>query len=149
MPRLGAGARADDVTGAAIGSQSLEGTRPKKTGMTYDQAAAIVAEGLQRRTRRRRSVALGVAAQFELTLRQVDVIGYWEKIDRTVGVDRGTIVDREQVWRPGLRFEDFAAGKLDLETSKTDTQVVFDVAVYPLFQQALAAVPEHKRHGPW
>jgi hypothetical protein len=46
------------------------------------------------------------------------------------------------VWRPGLRFEDFAAGKLDLETSKTDTQAVFDVTVYPLFQQALPAVPD-------
>jgi hypothetical protein len=41
--------------------------------MTYDQAVAIVAEGLRRRTRRHRSIALGVATQFELTLRQVDV----------------------------------------------------------------------------
>jgi hypothetical protein len=65
-----------------------------KTGMTYDQAVAIVAEGLRRGTRRHRSVAHGVAAQFELTLRQVDVIGYWEKIDRTVGIDPGAIVDR-------------------------------------------------------
>jgi len=54
--------------------------RPKKLGMSYEQAAAIVAEGLRRGTRGDRSVALGVAAQFELTLRQVDVIGYWEII---------------------------------------------------------------------
>jgi hypothetical protein len=80
-----------------------------------EAAAAIVAEGLRRGTRRHRSIALGVATQFELTLRQVDVIGYWEKIDCTVGVDLGAIVDRGQVWRPGLRFEDFAAGKLDLK----------------------------------
>src|SRR5215471_7266324 len=60
--------------------------RPKKTGMTYDQAAAIVAEGLRRGTRRHQSVALGVAAQFELTLRQSDVIGEWERIDRGVPV---------------------------------------------------------------
>ena len=93
-------------------------------------------------------MAIGVAAQFELTLRQVDVIGYWEIIEGTAEVERGAVVDRGQVWRPGLRFEDFAAGRLDLETSKTQTQAVFDVTVYPLFQQALAAVPEHERHGP-
>jgi hypothetical protein len=44
--------------------------RPKKAGMSYEHAAAIVAEGLRRGTRRARSVALGGAAQFELTLRQ-------------------------------------------------------------------------------
>jgi hypothetical protein len=60
--------------------RAWKAARPKKTGMTYDQAAAIVAEGLRRGTRRHRSV--GVAAQFELTTRQVDVIGYWERIDR-------------------------------------------------------------------
>ena len=76
--------------------------------MTYDQAAAIVTEGLRRGTRRHRSVALGVAAQFELTLRQVDVIGYWEKVDRAEHVEPGAIVDRSCIWRPGLRFEDFA-----------------------------------------
>ena len=53
--------------------------RPSKVAMSYEQAAAIVAEGLRRGTRRHRSVALGVAAQFEFTLRQIDVIGEWER----------------------------------------------------------------------
>jgi len=61
--------------------RAWKAARPKKAGMTYEQAAAIVTEGLRRGTRRQRSVALGVAAQFELTLRHVDVIGYWEKVD--------------------------------------------------------------------
>jgi hypothetical protein len=47
-----------------------------------------------------------------------------------------------------LRFEQFAAGELDLETSKTDFGAVFDVTVYPLFQQALASVPPSERYGP-
>ena len=128
--------------------RAWKAARPKKTAMTYDQAAAIVAEGLARGTRRHRSIALGVAAQFELTLRQVDVIGEWEKIDRTVALGPGAIIDRGQVWRHGLRFEDFAGGELDLETSKTETKAVFDVTVYPLFQQALASVPPCERHGP-
>jgi hypothetical protein len=59
--------------------RAWKAARPKKTAMTCDQAAAIVAEGLARGTRRHRSIALGVAPQFELTLRQVDVIGEWER----------------------------------------------------------------------
>ena len=122
--------------------------RPKKIAMSYDHAAAIVTEGLARGTRRHRSVALGVAAQFEFTLRQIDVIGEWEKIDRAQGPAAGAIVSHGQVWRPGLRFEDFADGTLDLTTSKTSTAAVFDVTAYPLFQRALAAVPEAERRGP-
>jgi len=51
------------------------------------------------------------------------------------------------MWRPGLRFEDFAGGELDLETSKTQAKTIFDVTAYPLFQQALSAAPEGQRRG--
>jgi hypothetical protein len=91
---------------------------------------------------------LGVAAQFELTLRQVDVIGTWEKLDQAEAVQASAVVERGRIWRSGLRFEDFAAGRLDVETSKTSTQAVYDVTAYPLFQQALAAVPASERMGP-
>jgi hypothetical protein len=121
--------------------------RPKKVAMSYAQAAAIVAEGLGRRTRRHRSVALGVAAQFEFTLRQIDVIGEWERLDRIKELPVGAIVSHGQVWRPGLQFEQVANGTLDLTTSKNDTAAVFDVTAYPLFMQALQAVPEAERRG--
>jgi hypothetical protein len=81
---------------------SWKAKRPKKVAMSYAQAAAIVAEGLARRTRRHRSIALGVAAQFEFTLRQIDVIGEWEGLDRVRQLPIGAIVARRQVWRPGL-----------------------------------------------
>jgi hypothetical protein len=116
--------------------------------LPYEQAAAIVAEGLRRGTRRHRSVALGVAAQFELTPRQVDVIGTWEKLDQAEAVQASAVVERGRIWRSGLRFEDFAAGRLDVETSKTSTQAVYDVTAHPLFQQALAAVPASERMEP-
>jgi hypothetical protein len=77
--------------------RAWKAARPKKTGMTYDQAAAIVTEGLQRGTGRHRSVALGVAAQFELMLTQSDVIGEWEKVDGTLSLQAGAIVDRGRV----------------------------------------------------
>jgi hypothetical protein len=122
--------------------------RPKKVAMSYAQAAAIVSEGLRRRTRRHRSIALGVAAQFEFTLRQIDVIGEWQRLERVKEVPAGAIVNRRQLWRPGLVFEQVEGGTLDLSTSKNETDAVFDVTAYPLFMQALAAVPEIERKGP-
>jgi hypothetical protein len=116
--------------------------------MRYEHAAAIVAEGIKRGTRRHRDVALGVAAQLELTMRQADVIGVWERIGQTEVVEPGAIVESGRIWGPGLRFEDFAAGQLDLETLKNAGRAVFDVMAYPLFQEALAAVPATERHGP-
>jgi len=115
-------------------------TRAPKMAMTYAQAAAVVTQGVKRGTRRHRSVALGVAAQFEFTLRQIDVIGEWERVD-TVSLMQDAIVSRGQVWRPGLTFEAIVGGRLDLTTSKNDTPAAFDVTAYPLFQKALAAVP--------
>jgi len=48
-----------------------------KVVMTYAQAEAIVLKGIEMGTRRSRSVALAVAAQFEFTISQIDAIGYW------------------------------------------------------------------------
>jgi hypothetical protein len=127
--------------------RAWKAARPKKSGMRYEHAAAIVAQGPKRGTRRHRSIALGVAAQFELTMRQADVIGVWEKLGQAETVEPGAIVDRGRI-RPGLRFEDFVAGQLDLEALKNAGRAVFDVTAYPLFQEALAAVPPTERHGP-
>jgi hypothetical protein len=116
--------------------------------MSYEQASAIVTEGLRRGTRRHRSVALGVAAQFEFTLRQIDVIGEWQRLDKLKELAPGAVVRGEQVWRLGLRFEQLAEGTLDLTTSKNETAAVFDVTAYPLFTRALQLVPEAERRGP-
>jgi hypothetical protein len=122
--------------------------RQSKVAMTYEHASAIVAEGLSRKTRRHRSIALGVAAQFEFTLRQIDVIGEWEKLSGVMEVEPDAVMSRGRVWRPGLRFEDVANGILDLTTSKNDAKAVFDVTAYPLFMQAVNSVLEPERRGP-
>ncbi len=135
--------------------------RPRKIAMTFEQASAIVDEGLRRGTRRHRSVALGVAAQFEFTLRQIDVIGWWEQpegaiaktaIAKTaIGKTAITKPGRgggSKIWRAGLTFEQLAGGTLDLTTSKTTTDAPFAVGAYPLFVRALEAVPPAERRGP-
>lgn len=121
--------------------------RPKKVAMGFEFAEAIVRKGLATGTPRGRAVALGVAAQFEFTLRQIDVIGYFVARNRTV-MEPGMLALGTKAWKPGLRFEDFATGVLDLSTTKNNTDAVFDVAEYPLFQLALAAVPIAERVGP-
>lgn len=119
-----------------------------KVLMTYGQAEAIVRRGLESGTRRGRSVALSVAAQFEFTISQIDAIGYWMPRVGLESVEPGTIERGGKVWRPGLRFEDFESGILDLARLKTGRAAQFDVAEYPLFQLALSAVPEGQRQGP-
>jgi hypothetical protein len=52
LPQPRSGARAHDATRTSTGAEGLEGSQAKETAMTYDQAAAIVAEGLARGTRR-------------------------------------------------------------------------------------------------
>ena len=81
-------------------------------------------------------------------MRQIDVIGEWERADPVKELAIDAIVSNAQMWRPGLRFEDFAGGELDLEMSKTQAKTIFDVTAYPLFQQALSAAPEGQRRGP-
>jgi hypothetical protein len=126
-------------------------SRPKKVAMTFEHASAIVEAGLAKGTRRHRSVALGVAAQFEFTLRQIDVIGTWERVTGARGLPADSIAKPlktgQQIWGHGLRFEDLV-GTLDMSTSKTNTAVAFDPSAYPLVVRALAAVPVAERHGP-
>ncbi|MEH2476212.1 hypothetical protein V1281_002618 [Nitrobacteraceae bacterium AZCC 2161] len=121
--------------------------QPKKVVMTYGQAELIVMKGIELGTRRSRSVALSVAAQFEFTISQIDSIGYWMPA-RHVSVTGDMIIRGGKIWRPGLRFEDFTTGILDLARLKNGTSAQFDVMEYPLFQLALAAVPEDQRTGP-
>ena len=122
--------------------------KPQQLPMTYAFAEAIVDEGLNRGERRYRSLALGVAAQFELTIAQIDVIGFWERIDGARSIPDGTIVQGKKAWRPGLRYEDFLPDMvLDMRRSRNSKRGIFDLAEYPLFMRALAAVPEAERLG--
>ncbi|RAI42813.1 integrase [Rhodoplanes roseus] len=123
--------------------------KPARTAMTYEHAAAIVAAGLARGTRRHRSISLGVALQFELTLAQIDVIGTWEPLDRAVPVPAGAVTAGRSLWRPGLCWEDFSPGMvLDIARHKTGVAAAFDLSAYPLVMAAIAAVPDTERHGP-
>lgn len=78
----------------------------------------------------RPSIALAQAIQFELTMRQKDVIGEWvpDKKIKTV-----------KHWKNGLTWESIGAdGVLRKVTTKTGAMAVFEIALYPLVVQELA-----------
>lgn len=78
--------------------KQIEFSSPKArtAAINFDQAKAICEKAIEKGLL---SIALAQALQFELTLRQIDVIGRWEDVD---DVQAGGIIDRGKRWRDGL-----------------------------------------------
>lgn len=117
--------------------------------MTAEHAEAIIAEGLRRGTVRHRSVALGVAAQFEFMFSQIDLVGLYQPIAPGTALPAAAVTKHAELWDGGLRYQHFLPDMiLDTRRHKTGRPGVYDVREYPLFMKALAAVPEAERAGP-
>lgn len=116
---------------------------PRKVAMTYEQAALVVAKALEVG---RPSIALAQALQFELSLRQRDVIGEW--ID--AGPGEGGIVSLGKRWTGGIAWSDIdAAMVLRKATTKTGALGEWDLRCCPLVLRTLAAFePLAGRVGP-
>ena len=112
--------------------------------ITFEQVEAIcnlaISKGMH-------SIALAQALQFELTLRQVDVIGIWEKNADQHG---GGILDRGQRWRDGLTWANLdQKGILRKQTTKVDDVTAeHDTNEYPFLQKMLELFPATSRIGP-
>lgn len=125
-------------------SMSFHVPRGRTEQVTYEQAQAIctvaISKGLH-------SIALAQALQFELTLRQIDVIGRWE---RSEDMKAGGIIDRGQRWRDGLLWSHIDAnGILTKPTSKVDgVTAEHDTNQYPFLRKIIDMVPMEKRFGP-
>jgi len=121
---------------------------PARTAfITFDQVKAFCAKAIEVG---RVSMAQAQALQFELTLRQADVIGQWEPADP----DDGGIVDRGQRWSGGVAWNHIdAKGILVKETTKQiDPNQVHvaehDTTAYPFLRSMLDLTPQEKRFGP-
>lgn len=117
---------------------------PARTeAITYEQARAICELAIKKG---KFSIALSQALQFELTLRQIDVIGRWEKTDSP---EDGGIVDRGRRWRDGLLWSNLDAnGILSKSTSKTGQVAEHDTMAYPFLREMIDLVPIGQRFGP-
>lgn len=112
----------------------------RRVTMTYEQAAMIVDQAL---AVGRRSIALAQALQFELALRQTDVIGLWTR-ETVTGISFG-----QRYWSKGVTWGDLANRTiLPKETSKTGQLGEWDLSRYPLIVKVLATIPAAERVGP-
>lgn len=116
---------------------------PRKVAMTFEQARAIVTKALEVR---RPSVALAQALQFELSLRQRDVIGEWVTADGLGGI--GGLDGRR--WTGGVVWSEVSPDLvLRHATTKTGAVGEWSLRLYPLVTLALAAYePLTGRTGP-
>lgn len=116
---------------------------PRKVAMTFEQAKAIVEAAI---AQGRRSIALAQALQFELGLRQKDVIGEWIRDDGVGGIT-GLSGRR---WTGGATWSDIDAQLvLRKATTKTGTVGEWNLRLYPLVMLALASYePLAGRTGP-
>ncbi|MDQ0132617.1 hypothetical protein J2T08_000518 [Neorhizobium galegae] len=127
----------------ALDEMRFKVPKARVEAITFEQAQSICSKALELGLP---SIAIAQAFQFELTLRQIDVIGRWEKIDDPKS---GGIVDRGQRWRDGLLWSDIDEnGLLTKFTSKTGQEAEHDTTAYPFLRSMIDLVPQEKRFGP-
>lgn len=129
---------------AVLESMTFHVPRGRTEQITFEQAEAICNKAIEKGLH---SIALAQALQFELTLRQIDVIGRWEKVDDHRD---GGIMDRGQRWRDGLLWSHLDSnGILKKPTSKVeDVTAEHDTMQYPFLRKIIDMVPTEKRFGP-
>ncbi|MBB2832381.1 UNVERIFIED_ORG: hypothetical protein GGD51_002510 [Rhizobium esperanzae] len=119
-------------------------TPPARTSvMTAEHVAAIRvtahAEGFP-------SIALATVLQFELTMRQKDVVGEWEP---GASADDGGITYKDTRWVNGLVWSDIGHDMILRKIhTKTGFPVEHDLKLHPAAIEEIDRVPPEKRVGP-
>lgn len=103
---------------------------PRRAEMTYAHAKAFVEVAT---ANGHHGLAIGIAAQFELGVRQKDVIGE-HHAGRWIGTFTWENIAGAGIWR--------------LRTFKTKAPAAFDLKTYDLLWPLLQAVPQTERAGP-
>ncbi|MBB3937894.1 site-specific integrase [Aureimonas phyllosphaerae] len=125
-----------------LSNMRFESPGAREVFVTFEQSAAIIAKAIELG---RPSIAIAQALQFDLTLRQIDVIGRWDKCERGAS----GIISRGRRWSGGLVWSEIdAEGILRKKTTKTGQEAVHDTKAYPLVAQCLDLVAADKRIGP-
>lgn len=125
--------------------------------LTYAQASAFIKTALSFGQKgllpgdRAFYLALGVAAQFELMLRQMDIIGEWAptKSLRKLPQGMATLVVDEDTWSGFFTWENVPGWRWRMKTSKSKYRAAadFDLSRYDLLFPLLEAVDPSQRTG--
>jgi hypothetical protein len=122
----------------------FENAGAREQEMTAAQAMAFIRTALARGDDRGRYMAIGVAAQFELALRQKDIIGEWSP---AVPNTLGAVYAGGEMWTGRFYWENIPGWRLRLKTSKNRARAEFCLDDYPLLFPLLEAVPHPERTG--
>jgi hypothetical protein len=137
-----------------LGGLEFQNPRRRTKIITAEQAVLVRQEAHRRGNP---SVALAQAFQFDLMLRQKDVVGEWIPLEEPGISD---IIRGDEKWMVGLRWEAIKDGVLEHRLSKSlrgkkaladpeaGTWKRYVLSDYPMVMEELAHVPEDKRHGP-
>jgi hypothetical protein len=95
----------------------------------------------------RASIAMATVFQFELALRQKDVIGEWAPNRREIV--GGGITFRDRHWQTGATWQHIDANYIFRKvTSKKGVYVEHDLKLSPLVMEEIGLVPHEQRVGP-
>lgn len=123
-------------------NSQFESPAARTEQITFEQVQAFNDKAIEMG---RLSMALAQTLEFELTLRQVDVIGLWEPAE---GQDGG-IVDRGRRWSGGALWSHIDAdGLFSKKTTKRGQVAEHDTTAYPYLIAMLDRVPQGERIGP-
>jgi hypothetical protein len=125
--------------------------------LTYSQAAAFIKTALEFGRKgimpadRCLHLAIGTAAQFELMLRQMDIIGEWAKVSANRKLPAGitTLEHRGDIWAGFFTWEMITGWRWRMKTSKSKYRSAadFNLTKYDLLLPLLDAVPHENRTG--
>jgi hypothetical protein len=116
-----------------LGNMRFKMPKPRNERVTADQAIAI---RTQVHTIGKPSIALAQALQFELMLRQKDVIGEWVAMNEVGPL--ATVLDGNSKWWRGLCFEEIDANMILTHiTSKRQKEIVVDLKLAQMVMEEL------------
>lgn len=125
--------------------------------ITYNQARAFITTALDMGRKgeipfvRALSLAIGTAGQFELMLRQKDMIGEWcKEADLTPRSRPLSIAYGDEFWTGYFRWDSIPGWRWRMKTSKSKyrSPADFDLQSYSLLFPLLELVPHDQRTGP-
>lgn len=116
--------------------------KPRTSFMTFEQANAIRAKAHELGYH---SIALAQAFQFELSLRQRDVIGEWVPVSE---IGTSDVVHDGRKWLRGIRWSEIDGMVLKHVTSKRQKEATFDLNYAPMVLEELRLLSSPSGIGP-
>jgi hypothetical protein len=136
----------------------FEKGRAREQEITYQQVMAFIRKAQQMGQSgiipadRAVHMSIAVAAQFDLMVRQMDIIGQWAPRAPAPKLPKGaaTLIDGNKVWSGFFTWENVPGWRWRMRTSKSKyrSAMSFDLSDFGILFPLLEAVPHEHRTGP-